>query len=62
MTKDAKIVDTKFYKGIIQSKAAMTYAEAQAKLNSKDTDEITMSLKRLSHLAEILKKQRLEKG
>jgi exosome complex exonuclease DIS3/RRP44 len=62
MDKDAKILETKFYKGIIQSKAAMTYAEAQAKLNSKDTDEITQSLKRLSFLAQVLKKQRLENG
>jgi len=41
----------------------MTYAEAQGRLNSTDSsDIITTSLKRLSCLAQILKKQRIANG
>ncbi|OXA50994.1 Exosome complex exonuclease RRP44 [Folsomia candida] len=63
MTPSADILDTKFYKGIMNSKSAMTYAEAQARLNSKTTgDPITDSLRGLSTLAQILKKKRFDNG
>ncbi|CAL8094361.1 unnamed protein product [Orchesella dallaii] len=63
MDKNAQILDTKFYKGIMNSKAAMTYAEAQSRLNSKTAnDEISVSLKGLSYLAQILRKRRFDNG
>jgi exosome complex exonuclease DIS3/RRP44 len=64
MNEKADILDTKFYKGIINSKAAMTYAEAQARLNvpNKSRDPITDALKGLSMLAQILKKKRFDNG
>jgi len=63
MNSNADILETKFYKGVINSKASMTYAEAQARLNTdKSKDPITESLKGLSFLAQILKKKRFENG
>ena len=63
LDKNAEILETNFYKGIMNSKAAMTYAECQSRLNSKTaTDDISMSLKNLSYLAQILRKRRLENG
>lgn len=63
LNKNAEILETKFYKGIMNSKAAMTYADAQALLNSKTAkDEIAMSLKNLSYLAQILRKRRFDNG
>lgn len=58
-----KIVNTQFTKSIIKSKAAMTYAEAQLKIDSvADQDEIAVSLRRLNGLAKLLKAKRIEKG
>jgi len=64
MSEDGDILDTHFFKGIINTKAAMTYAEAQARLNvpNKTGDPITASLKNLSKLAQILKKKRFDNG
>lgn len=63
MTPSADILETNFYKGIMNSQAAMTYGEAQARLNSKETDDkITSSLRGLSALAQILKKKRFDNG
>lgn len=63
LNKNAEILETKFYKGMINSKASLTYGEAQARLNSsKATDDISVSLKNLSFLAQILRTRRFENG
>lgn len=63
LDKNAEIKETRFYKGIINSKAAMTYAEAQSRLNSKTAnDDISVSLKNLSRMAQILRQRRLDNG
>jgi len=63
MTQEAEIVKKWFAKSIIKSQAALTYAEAQAKIDDpKLNDEITLSLRGLNRLAKILKKERLKKG
>lgn len=42
MSQDAKIVSTKYHKSIIRSKASLTYAEAQARIDDKArNDEVT---------------------
>ncbi|KAK9499175.1 hypothetical protein O3M35_003675 [Rhynocoris fuscipes] len=63
LTPEATIVSTRFHKSVIKSKAALTYAEAQAIIddNSNQSD-IALSLRGLNKLAKILKKGRLEKG
>ncbi|XP_054715986.1 exosome complex exonuclease RRP44-like [Uloborus diversus] len=63
MTSEAKILRTSFFKSIIKSKAALTYAEAQMRIDDKSmNDEITVSLRLLNSLAKILKKQRVDNG
>ena len=59
----ANIVKTKFAKSIIRSKKAMTYEEAQNKIDDeKDQESVTQSLRRLMKLSKILKQRRIEKG
>ena len=63
MTHKAKIVRKSFAKSIIKSRAALTYAEAQFKIDDpKQNDEVTISLRGLNRLAKILREQRLRKG
>ncbi|KAJ1531623.1 hypothetical protein ONE63_000295 [Megalurothrips usitatus] len=63
ITKDAKIVNTKFHKSVICSKAALTYGEAQARIDDKSqNDDIAKSLRGLNSLAKILKRRRIENG
>uniref|UniRef100_A0A0K8RWL1 Exosome complex exonuclease RRP44 n=1 Tax=Crotalus horridus TaxID=35024 RepID=A0A0K8RWL1_CROHD len=63
MNQNAEILATRFTKSVINSKASLTYAEAQMKIDSATLkDDITMSLHRLNSLAKILKKRRREKG
>ncbi|XP_068123948.1 exosome complex exonuclease RRP44 [Hyperolius riggenbachi] len=60
---DAKIINTKYTKSVINSKASLTYAEAQMRIDSPDmNDEITKSLRLLNKLAKILKKRRIDNG
>ena len=63
MTPKAKIVNKSFTKSVIKSRAALTYAEAQLKIDDpKQSDEVTIGLRGLNRLAKILKQQRLSKG
>lgn len=59
----AEIVKTRFTKSVINSKASLTYAEAQMRIDDTHmNDDITKSLRGLNRLAKILKRQRIEKG
>ncbi|KAM6997634.1 exosome complex exonuclease RRP44 [Tautogolabrus adspersus] len=59
----AEILKTRFTKSVINSKASLTYAEAQMKIDdTSKNDDITKSLRGLNKLAKILKRQRIEKG
>ncbi|XP_010339981.1 exosome complex exonuclease RRP44 isoform X3 [Saimiri boliviensis] len=63
MNHSAEILKTKFTKSVINSKASLTYAEAQLRIDSANMrDNITTSLRGLNKLAKILKKKRIEKG
>merc|ERR1719471_820542 len=63
ITEDAEIVSTKFHKSIIKSRAAMTYEEAQNRIDDeKDQSSVTLGLRRLLSLSRILKRRRTEKG
>ncbi|XP_058806479.1 exosome complex exonuclease RRP44 [Phymastichus coffea] len=60
---DANIIETNFFKSIIKSRAAMTYEEAQLKIDDKTQhDALAISLRHLNTLAKKLKKRRLENG
>ncbi|XP_072114895.1 exosome complex exonuclease RRP44 [Mobula birostris] len=63
MTHSAEILSTKFTKSVINSKASLTYAEAQMRIDDENmSDEVTKGLRRLNKLAKILKKKRIDNG
>ncbi|NXK87714.1 RRP44 exonuclease, partial [Formicarius rufipectus] len=63
MNHKAEILKTRFTKSVINSKASLTYAEAQMRIDSATmNDDITTSLRELNKLAKILKKKRIENG
>ncbi|GAX77417.1 hypothetical protein CEUSTIGMA_g4862.t1 [Chlamydomonas eustigma] len=63
MTQDADIVSATFTKSVIRSSAALTYAEAQARMDDdRLQDELTLSLRTLNRLGKILRLRRAERG
>ncbi|XP_037535703.1 exosome complex exonuclease RRP44 [Nematolebias whitei] len=63
MNHNAEILKTRFTKSVINSKASLTYAEAQMRIDdTSKNDDITKSLRGLNKLAKILKRRRIEKG
>ncbi|XP_044867486.1 exosome complex exonuclease RRP44 [Mauremys mutica] len=63
MNHNAEILKTRFTKSVINSKASLTYAEAQMRIDSASMkDDITTSLRGLNKLAKILKKRRIDNG
>ncbi|XP_030635923.1 exosome complex exonuclease RRP44 [Chanos chanos] len=63
MNQNAEIISTRFTKSVINSKASLTYAEAQMRIDDTSmNDDITKSLRGLNKLAKILKGRRIEKG
>lgn len=60
---DANIINTRFCKSIICSRQAMTYEEAQLKIDdATQRDALAISLRGLNQLAKKLKKKRLDNG
>ena len=63
LNSEAEIVSTKFMKSIIRSRAALTYAEAQMRIDDTTmVDPVTTSLRYLNNLAKKLKRSRISKG
>lgn len=63
MNHNAEILKTRFTKSVINSKASLTYAEAQMRIDdTTKNDDITKSLRGLNKLAKILKRKRIENG
>jgi exosome complex exonuclease DIS3/RRP44 len=63
LTREAEIISTYFCKSIIRSRQAMTYEEAQLKIDDlTQQDILSKSLRGLNSLAKILKKRRIENG
>lgn len=63
LDKDATIINTKYHKSVIESKAALTYEEAQIIIDDRNrNDDVAKSLRTLNKLAKILKKRRMENG
>ncbi|GIX63972.1 exosome complex exonuclease RRP44 [Babesia caballi] len=56
------ICSTRFGKGIIRSRRAFSYQEAQALLDAGGSDETTKALQGLNRLAKLLRSQRFERG
>jgi exosome complex exonuclease DIS3/RRP44 len=63
MTATAEIISAQFFKSVIRSRAALTYAEAQMRIDDPNlSDDVTQSLRHLNGLAKILKKKRINNG
>ena len=63
VTPEAEVVGTQFTKSVIRSRAALTYAEAQSRIDdNRLTDEITRNLRTMNALAKILRWKRTERG
>jgi len=63
ITPDANTVKVEFFKSIIKSVEAFTYAQAQARIDDKSlNDPVTNDLRELLGLSKILRHRRIEKG
>jgi len=63
MNDQAQVISSKFHKSIIMSKGAMTYEQAQDKIDDpNDNDELAVSLRHLLKLSKILKAKRIANG
>ncbi|KAK5968788.1 DIS3 exosome endoribonuclease and 3'-5' exoribonuclease [Trichostrongylus colubriformis] len=63
MTSDAEILDTKYHKSLICSKAALTYEKAQEFIDDLNlNDDVTIGLRGLMKLSKVLNKRRTANG
>lgn len=63
MTPNAKILNVKYSKSVIRSKASLTYDEAQARLDDPEMlDNVSLGIKSLNMLAKQLRAKRMEAG
>ncbi|EPS71662.1 hypothetical protein M569_03096, partial [Genlisea aurea] len=63
MTPNAEIISTKYTKAIIKSCAALSYVEAQARMDdSRLMDPVTTDLRNLNALAKVMRQKRVERG
>lgn len=63
VTDNAEVVGTQFTKSVIRSRAALTYAEAQSRIDdTRLTDEISENLRVMNRLAKIMRQRRTERG
>lgn len=63
LTPDAQIRKTSFHKSVIKSRVALTYQEAQMRIDDPSlTDDVTIGLRGLNRLAKLLKQRRIDAG
>lgn len=63
MTSEAEIISTRYTKSVIKSSAALSYVEAQARMDdSRLTDPVTTDLRNMNTLAKIMRSRRIERG
>jgi len=63
LTPEGNIVKVHFTKSVIRSRAAMTYAEAQSRIDDpRLTDELTVNLRLMNGLAKKLRRKRTDAG
>lgn len=63
MTPDAQVVDCKYSKSVIRSRASLTYDEAQARLDDPSlTDPVSKGIKALNMIAKKLRAKRMLNG
>ena len=63
MTPEGEILNTEFHKAVIHSNAALSYAEAQARIDDpNDHSDLTEGIRRLNKIAKIIRKKRMDSG
>ncbi|KAL5754250.1 hypothetical protein ACOSP7_022470 [Xanthoceras sorbifolium] len=63
MTPEAEIISTRFSKSVIKSCAALSYVEAQARMDdSRLVDPLTTDLRNMNSLAKVMRQRRIERG
>lgn len=63
MTPEAEIISTRYTKSVIKSCAALSYVEAQARMDdSRLMDPVTLDLRNMNALAKIMRLRRIERG
>lgn len=63
LTPEGNIVKVHFTKSVIRSRAAMTYAEAQSRIDDpRLTDELSVNLRLMNGLAKKLRRRRIDAG
>ncbi|EFJ15219.1 hypothetical protein SELMODRAFT_180518 [Selaginella moellendorffii] len=63
MSSEADIISVRFTKGVIKSSAALSYVEAQARMDdSRMSDPLTTDLRNMNRLAKVLRQRRIERG
>ncbi|PIN23397.1 Exosomal 3'-5' exoribonuclease complex, subunit Rrp44/Dis3 [Handroanthus impetiginosus] len=63
MTPEAEIISTRYTKSIIKSCAALSYVEAQARMDdSRLVDPLTTDLRNMNALAKIMRHRRIDRG
>ncbi|KAI5066926.1 hypothetical protein GOP47_0017454 [Adiantum capillus-veneris] len=63
MTSGAEVLSTRFTKSIIKSVAALSYVEAQARMDdSRLVDPLTSDLRNMNSLAKIMRQRRIDRG
>ncbi|XP_042494927.1 exosome complex exonuclease RRP44 homolog A [Macadamia integrifolia] len=63
MTPEAEIISTRYTKSVIKSCAALSYVEAQARMDdSRLMDPLTADLRNMNRLAKIMRLRRIERG
>lgn len=63
MTPEAEIISTKYTKSVIKSRAALSYVEAQARMDdSRLVDPVTKDLRNMNALAKIMRQRRIQRG
>ncbi|KAK6924586.1 PIN domain [Dillenia turbinata] len=63
MTPQAETISTRYMKSVIKSCAALSYVEAQARMDdSRLTDPLTTDLRNMNALAKIMRHRRIERG
>ncbi|CAJ1974555.1 unnamed protein product [Sphenostylis stenocarpa] len=63
MTAEADVISTRYTKSVIKSSAALSYVEAQARMDdSRLMDSITVDLRNMNSLAKKMRLRRIERG
>eukprot|EP00850_Spirogloea_muscicola_P015313 SM000116S24234 [mRNA] locus=s116:202438:210497:+ [translate_table: standard] len=63
MTPQADTISTRFTKSVIKSAAALSYVEAQARMDDvRLSDPLTIDLRNMNNLAKVMRQRRLDRG